>query len=104
MVHESLNKNFSDDKNIDSEINDQSFQSKMSISETDKIDQNENAVENILGEFDSEKEPENSDSELNEEEFKSEINITYPSKTYGDLMSLVTKHKLSNVPYKKYPY
>lgn len=97
MVYESLNEDFSDDKSIDSEINDQSFQSKMSISETDEIDQNENDVENILGEFDSEEEPEDSDSELNEEEFESEINVTYPSEAYGDLMSLVTKHKLSNV-------
>jgi hypothetical protein len=38
MVYESLNEDFSDDKSIDSEINDQSFQSKMSISETDEID------------------------------------------------------------------
>jgi hypothetical protein len=37
MVHESLNENFSNDKSIDSEINDQSFQSKMSILETDEI-------------------------------------------------------------------
>jgi hypothetical protein len=98
MVHESLNEDFSDDKSIDSEINDQSFQSKMSISETDEIDQNENDVENILGEFDLEEEPKDSDSELNEEEFESEINVTYPSEAYGNLISLVTKHKLSNRP------
>lgn len=117
MAYESLNEDFYDNKSIDSEINDQSFQSKMSISETDeidqhteKIDQNENIDENILGDFDSElneepedsdsglnEEPEDSDSELNEEEFESEINATYPNEAYGDLMSLVIKHKLSNV-------
>jgi hypothetical protein len=113
MVHESLNEE-SSDESIDSEINDRSFQS-MSISEideidqnTEKIDQNENDVENVLEEFDSEEEPEDfdlelneepedSDSKLNEEEFESEINATYPNEAYGDLMSLVTKHKLSNV-------
>lgn len=118
MAHESLNEDFYDNKSIDSEINDQSFQSKMSISETDEIDQHtdENIDENILGDFDSElneepedsdsglnEEPEDSDSGLNEElsglneeEFESEINATYPNEAYGDLMALVTKHKLSN--------
>jgi hypothetical protein len=85
----------SDDKSIDSDINDQSFQSKMSISDideidqnTEKTDQNENIIENIL---------EDSNLELNEEKFKSEINTKYPNEAYGDLMSLVTKQKLSNV-------
>ena len=107
MVHENLNEDFSsDDESIDSEINDLSFQSKMSISETDeidqnmeKIDQNENDNEDILGDFDSDlnEEPEDSDSELNEEEYEPEINATYPNEAYGDLLTLVTKHKLSNV-------
>ena len=30
------------------------------------------------------------------EESESEINSDYSNKAYGDLMSLVTKHKLSN--------
>src|SRR5215471_6068262 len=107
MVHENLNEDFSsDDESIDSEINDLSFQSKMSISETDeidqnmeKIDQNENDNEDILGDFDSDlnEEPEDSDSELNEEEYEPEINATYPNEAYGNLLTLVTKHKLSNV-------
>src|SRR5947207_2193026 len=31
------------------------------------------------------------------EEFELEMNSDYPNEAYGDLMSLVTKHKLSNV-------
>lgn len=104
MDYESLSEDFSD---IDSDINDQSFQSKMSISETDEIDQNmetidqnENAIGSILEESDSElneEKSQDSDSELNEEEFKSEINATFPNEAYGDLMSLVSKYKLSNM-------
>jgi hypothetical protein len=58
-------KDLSDDESIDSDINDQSFQSKMSISDideidqnTEKTDQNENIIEDIL---------EDSNLELNEE-------------------------------------
>ena len=40
---------------------------------------------------------EDSGSELNEEEPKIKININYSNEAYGDLMSLVTKYKLSNV-------
>jgi hypothetical protein len=45
----------------------------------------------------NEEESEDSDLELNEEKFKSEINTKYPNEVYSDLMSLVTKQKLSNV-------
>src|SRR6266498_4045890 len=94
----------SDDQSVNSEVNDQSI---ISISEVDEIDQNmvdqnmeeinqdenglnvfENIFENIL---------EESDLELNVEELESEINANYPNEAYGDLMSLVTKYKLSNV-------
>ncbi|GET64361.1 hypothetical protein GLOIN_2v1762814 [Rhizophagus irregularis DAOM 181602=DAOM 197198] len=96
MVCEDSCKDLSDNKSTDSEINNQSFQSMMSISEVGEIDQNieeidhdenENVFENIL---------EDSDSELNEEESKPEINVNYSSEAYGDLMALVTKHKLNN--------
>ncbi|GBC29299.2 hypothetical protein GLOIN_2v1762814 [Rhizophagus irregularis DAOM 181602=DAOM 197198] len=96
MVHEDSCEDLSDNESTDSEINNQSFQSMMSISEVGEIDQNieeidhdenENVFENIL---------EDSDSELNEEESKPEINVNYPSEAYGDLMALVTKHKLNN--------
>ncbi|CAB5395746.1 unnamed protein product [Rhizophagus irregularis] len=96
MVREDSCEDLSDNKSTDSEINNQSFQSMMSISEVGEIDQNieeidhdenENVFENIL---------EDSDSELNEEESKPEINVNYPSEAYGDLMALVTKHKLNN--------
>src|SRR3954470_1202602 len=100
-------KDLSDDESIDSDINNQSFQSKMSISDideidqnTEKTDQNENIIEDILEDSNlelNEEESENSDLELNEEKFKSEINTKYPNEAYGDLMSLVTKQKLSNV-------
>lgn len=69
----------------------------MSISEVDDIDQNmeevnqnENIFENIL---------EESESDLNTEEIElnSDDVYDYPNEAYGDLMSLVTKHKLSNV-------
>ena len=78
----------------DSEINDQS----MSISEDNKsieINQNEDiedTFEDIL-----------EDSDPNEKTFKdileeseSKVNANYPNKIYADLMTLVTKHKLSN--------
>ncbi|GBC13446.2 hypothetical protein GLOIN_2v1762814 [Rhizophagus irregularis DAOM 181602=DAOM 197198] len=96
MVREDSCEDFSDNKSTDSEINNQSFQSMMSISEVGEIDQNieeidhdenENVFENIL---------EDSDSELNEEESKPEINVNYPSEAYSDLMALVTKYKLNN--------
>src|SRR6266496_4319532 len=85
---------------MDSEVNDQSI---MSISEVDKIDQNMvnqnmeeiNQDENVLNVF--ENILEESDLELNVEELESEINANYPNKAYGNLMSLVTKYKLSNV-------
>ena len=54
----------------------------------EEINQNENIIDNIL---------KDSDSESNEKESKIEININYPNEVYGDLMSLVTKYKLSNV-------
>jgi hypothetical protein len=80
MVHESCS-------------SDQSFQSMMSITEVDDTDQNteevgqnENVFENILDE-----------SESSAEESEPETTVNYPSEAYGDLMSLVTKHKLSNV-------
>ena len=69
----------------------------MSISEVDDIDQNmeevnqnENIFENIL---------EESESDLNTEEIElnSDDVYDYPNEAYGDLMSLVTKHKISNV-------
>ncbi|GET57016.1 hypothetical protein GLOIN_2v1790920 [Rhizophagus irregularis DAOM 181602=DAOM 197198] len=96
MVREDLCEDLSDNKSTDSEINNQSFQSMMSISKVGEInqnieeinhDENENIFENIL---------EDSDSELNEKESKPEINVNYPSEAYGDLMVLVTKHKLNN--------
>ncbi len=85
---------------MDSEVNDQSI---MSISEVDEIDQNMvdqnmeeiNQDENVLNVF--ENILEESDLELNVEELESEINANYPNEAYGDLMSLVTKYKLSNV-------
>jgi hypothetical protein len=72
---------------LDSEINN-SFQSIMSISEMSEINQNIDDFENILPELES-----NADTE----ESESEINADYPNEAYGNLMSLVTKHKLSNV-------
>src|SRR6266496_2321242 len=85
---------------MDSEVNDQSI---MSISEVNKIDQNMvdqnmeeiNQDENVLNVF--ENILEESDLELNVEELESEINANYPNEAYGDLVSLVTKYKLSNV-------
>src|SRR6266498_3934037 len=90
----------SDDQSVDSKVNDQSI---MSISKVDEIDQNMvdqnmeeiNQDENVLNVF--ENILEESDLELNVEEFESEINANYPNEAYGDLMSLVTKYKLSNV-------
>src|SRR6266498_2006633 len=90
----------SDDQSMNSEVNDQSI---MSISEVDEIDQNIvdqnmeeiNQDENVLNVF--ENILKESDLELNMEELESEINANYPNKAYGDLMSLVTKYKLSNV-------
>ncbi|CAB4407649.1 unnamed protein product [Rhizophagus irregularis] len=82
MVCEDSCKDLSENKSTDSEINNQSFQSMMSISEVGEIDQNieeidhdenENVFENIL---------EDSDLELNEEESKPEINVNYPSEAY----------------------
>ncbi|GBC01857.1 hypothetical protein RclHR1_04360002 [Rhizophagus clarus] len=91
MVYEEV---LFDNKSVDSE-NDQSFQSIMSILGIDEIDQNieeinqnENVIKDIL---------EDSGSELNEKDFKAKINMNYPNEAYGDLMSLVTKYKLSNV-------
>ena len=100
MDPESLYENPSDDQSVDSEVNDQSM---MSISEVDEIDQNMvdqnmeeiNQNENVLNIF--ENILEKSDLELNVEEPEPEINTNYPNEAYGDLMSLVTKHKLSNV-------
>ncbi|GBB89140.1 hypothetical protein RclHR1_15820006 [Rhizophagus clarus] len=104
MVHENLNEDFSDNESIDSEINDQSFQSKMSISETDEIDQNENVDENILGDFDSEpsEEPEDSDSELNEEEFEPEIMSTSILKThYRRSATVLTSEQIEEIRHLK---
>src|ERR1700722_10511114 len=100
MDHESLHENYSD-----LEINDQS----MSISEGNKsieINQNENTFEDILGNSDPN---ENTfedilrNSDLNENTFEdilkeseSEVNASYPNEAYADLMTLVTKYKLSN--------
>src|ERR1700722_17252119 len=72
MDHESLHEDYSD-----SEINNQS----MSISEGNKsieINQNENTFEDIL------------------KESESEVNASYSNEAYADLMTLVTKYKLSN--------
>lgn len=80
MGYKSSSENPSD---VDSEMND-SFQSIVSISEISEINQNIDDFENILPESES-----NTDSE--------QINTNYPNKAYGDLMSLVTKHKLNNV-------
>ncbi|GET65524.1 hypothetical protein GLOIN_2v1762814 [Rhizophagus irregularis DAOM 181602=DAOM 197198] len=85
MVREDSCEDLSDNKSTDSEINNQSFQSMMSISEVD------------------------SDSELNEEESKPEINVNYPSEAYGDLMALIIEQgrkymdnmKLPNLNYTK---
>src|SRR6266496_4018409 len=90
----------SDNQSVDSEVNNQSI---MSISKIDEIDQNMvdqnmeeiNQDENVLNVF--ENILEESDLELNVEELESEINANYPNEAYGDLMSLVTKYKLSNV-------
>ncbi len=85
---------------MDLEVNDQSI---ISISEVNEIDQNIvdqnmeeiNQDENVLNVF--ENILKESDLELNVEELESEINANYPNEAYGDLMSLVTKYKLSNV-------
>jgi hypothetical protein len=92
MVHESLCENSPDDQSIDSEINDQSFQSMMSIDDIDQneeeVNQDENVFENIL---------EESEPDLSAKESEPEIHADYPNEAYGDLMSLVTKYKLNNV-------
>jgi hypothetical protein len=99
MVREDLCKDLSDNKSVDSEINDLSIMSISEIDEIDQnieeinqnieeIDQNENVIEDIL---------EDSGSELNEEKPEAEINVNYPNEAYGDLMSLVTKYKVNNV-------
>jgi hypothetical protein len=56
----------------------------------EEVNQNENIIENIL---------EESESDLNTEEIElnSDDVYDYPNEAYGDLMSLVTKHKISNV-------
>jgi hypothetical protein len=56
----------------------------------EEVNQNENIFENIL---------EESESNLNTEEIElnSDDVYDYPNEAYGDLMSLVTKHKISNV-------
>src|ERR1700722_9691859 len=114
MDHESLHEDYSDSK-----INDQS----MSISEGNKsikINQNENTFEDILGNSDlnentfedilENSDPnentfkdilENSDSNENTfedilKESESEVNSSYSNEVYADLMTLVTKYKLSN--------
>jgi hypothetical protein len=100
MDHESLHEDYSD-----SEINDQS----MSISEGNKsieINQNENTFEDILGNSDPNENTfedilENSDSNENTfedilKESESEVNASYLNEAYADLMTLVTKYKLSN--------
>ena len=88
MDHESLPEDLSydqSDQSIDSEI-DHSFQSMMSITEDNADDQNivesEDFIKNIL-------------EESEESEEKSE-SFSYPNEAYGDLMSLITKHKLNN--------
>ena len=86
MDHESLHEDYSD-----SEINDQS----MSISEGNKsieINQNENTFEDILGNSD----PNENTFEDILKESKSEVNASYLNEAYADLMTLVTKYKLSN--------
>src|SRR6266542_2863273 len=90
----------SDNQSVDSEVNNQSI---MSISKIDEIDQNMvdqnmeeiNQDENVLNVF--ENILKESDLELNVKELESEINANYPNEAYGDLMSLVTKYKLSNM-------
>ena len=56
----------------------------------EEVNQNENIFENIL---------EESESDLNTEEIElnSDDVYDYLNEAYGDLMSLVTKHKISNV-------
>jgi hypothetical protein len=114
MDYESLHEDYSD-----SEINDHS----MSISEGNKsieINQNENTFEDILENSDPNENTfedilENSDSNENTfedilensdpnentfedilKESESEVNASYPNEAYADLMTLVTKYKLSN--------
>ncbi|GBC15518.2 hypothetical protein GLOIN_2v1762814 [Rhizophagus irregularis DAOM 181602=DAOM 197198] len=95
MVRDSC-EDLSDNKSTDSEINNQSIQSMMSISEVGEIDQNIEEIDHDENEKVFENILEDSDSELNEKESKPEINVNYPSEAYGDLMALVTKHKLNN--------
>src|ERR1700722_6477757 len=114
MDHKSLHEDYSD-----SEINDQSIL----ISENNKsieINQNENTFEDILGNSDPNENTfedilgnsdpnkntfedilENSDPNENTfedilKESESKVNASYPNEAYADLMTLVTKYKLSN--------
>ncbi len=99
MDPKSLYENPFDDQNVNLEVNNQST---ISISEVNEIDQNMvenmeeiNQNENVLNIF--ENILEESDLELNVKEPEPEINANYPNEAYGNLISLVKKHKLSNV-------
>src|SRR5271163_3089933 len=85
------------------EIN-ESFDQSMSISEGDKsieIIQNEDILENIFENFDTNINPNEGifieESENFENIFEeSEVKANYPNEVYADLMILVTKYNLSN--------
>jgi len=85
------------------EIN-ESFDQSMSISEGDKsieIIQNEDILENIFENFDTNINPNEGilieESENFEDIFEeSEVKANYPNEAYADLMTLVTKYNLSN--------